>query len=164
VWPFSRKSKVNEDIERKIDVSKPIENPALLAAFRRHIEERTEETAVDLGKALNAAVYLIPIIADEMRTTPSGSGKVTVEAGSLIKFMNCLNEKGEPFLPAFTDWNEIRQWVNFEVSTIVMPAKELWGFALRDKNYKGIAINPATLAWTLLPSNIEAIVQDAKNA
>ncbi len=162
MWPFSVKKKSKS--ESPVDVTKPIENPVLQAAFRSHIENRSEASASALGQALNSSVYLIPIIADEMRTTPSSPGMVTIEAGSLIKFMNCQNEKRESFLPAFTDWHEIQKWTNSEVSTIVLPAAELWQFALNDSNYVGVAINPATIAWTLFPSNIQSLLEDAKNA
>ncbi len=159
MWPFTKKQKDRKN--EPVDVSKPVENPALLSAFRRHIEERSESSALALGQALNSSVYLIPIIADEMNTTPSGPGKVTIKTGSLIKFMNCQNEKGESFLPAFTDWNEIRKWVSAEVSTIVMPSEDLWEFVLNDKYYAGVAINPASVAWTLFQPNIQALIEDA---
>ena len=161
MWPFSGK---HNKSERTVDVSKPIENPALQAAFRRHVEERSEASVTALGQALNSSIYLVPILTDDMLTSPSSPGMVTIEAGSLIKFMNCKNENGESFLPAFTDWHEIQQWVTTEVSTIAMPAAELWQFVLNDANYAGVAINPATVAWTLFPYNIQSLLLEAKNA
>ena len=161
MWPFSSK---HRKCESKVDVSKPIENPLLQAAFRRHIEEKSETSSTALGYALNSSIYLIPILADEMHTSPSGPGMVTIEAGSLIKFMNCQNEKGESFLPAFTDWREIQQWTVSEMSTLAMPAAELWQFALNDGNYVGVVINPATVAWSLFPSNIQSLQLEATSA
>lgn len=163
MWSFRQNSKAEEKNARNIDVSKAIENPALKGAFQRHVKERTEASALAVGAALNSANYLIPIISDGLRETPNDPDIVTFEAGSSISFMNCQNEEGEIFLPAFTDWHEIRQWVKAKINVIVMPASELWQFALKDAYYKGIAINPATDAWTLFPANIQALIQDASN-
>lgn len=144
--------------------SKTVKNPRLQHAFQQHIETRSNNTALELGQSLNSAEYLIPVLDDEMNTTSSGEGVVTVEAGSLIKFMNCTNENGESFVPAFTDWVELRKWAGPKVSAFVMRATELWQFALNGKNYEGVAINPATIGWTLRTSNLQSLLHDAQDA
>lgn len=156
MWPFMKK-------EKKIDVSKPVENPALKAAFARHRKERSEASADELGIALNSTTYLIPIVSDEMKVASEGGGKATIEKGSLIKFMNCQNERGEKFLPAFTDWAELRSWAGNESDSFLMPSSELWEFVLNNSNYIGIAINPTSDAWTLLSQNIRTLIEESKN-
>jgi len=99
-----------------------------------------------------------------MKITPRTGGQSTIEKGSLIKFMNCNNDRGETFLPAFTDWNELRLWAGNEANSFIMQSTELWEFALNNSNYIGIAINPASDAWTLLPQNIRILLEDSKNS
>ncbi len=154
MWPFTKKREKN-------GVSKPVENPALKAAFAKHRKERTGISADELGIALNSASFLVPIVSDEMKVTPEVGGKFTIEKGSLIKFMNCHNDRGETFLPAFTDWNELRSWAGNEADSFVMPSPELWEFVLNNSNYLGIAINPTSDAWTLLSQNIRTLIDES---
>jgi hypothetical protein len=161
-WPFKKKSETIP-VESPVDLNKPVENPILKKAINAYRANQNIRTQKDLGEALNSANYLIAIMTDEMTTTPSDTeGQVTINKGSLIKFINCFNENNECFLPAFTDWEEIRMWTTQEVGTLVMPADHLWGFALQDDLYAGVVINPAGTLWTMSKDNIKALQEDMK--
>lgn len=159
-WPFKKKV-ISKPVVPPVDLNKPVENPHLKKAINAFKANRSLKTQDELGKQLNSGNYLVAILADEMKTTPSETeGQATVEKGSLIKFLNCFNEEGECFLPAFTDWEEIRQWTTQDVSTMVMPSADLWGFALHGDQYAGIVINPAGILWTMSKENIKALQED----
>ncbi|MFM5039389.1 SseB family protein [Aeromonas veronii] len=161
MWPFNRKSKAASERGASVPVTKPVENPALEAAIFRHRVERTEDSSIEVGRALNAANYLVPVVTDEIAYSKTGDHLVTIEAGSVIKFMVCENTNGERFLPAFTSWHEIRLWAGNDANAFVMGAHELWIFALDDSNtYAGVVINPASSPWTLLPQNVQALLED----
>ena len=55
---------------------------------------------------INKANFLVLILTDEMKTANKES-QTTIEKNSLIKFLNCFDKDNNPYLPAFTDWNEI---------------------------------------------------------
>ena len=161
MWPFNRKSKEANETGTSVQGNKPVENPGLEAAIFRHRAERTEDSLIEVGRALNTAMYLVPVIADEIVTSNKEGQFVTIEAGSIIKFMVCENTNRERFIPAFTSWHEVWLWAGNDASAFVMGAHELWEFSLADPNaYAGVVINPASSPWTLLPQNIHALLED----
>ena len=95
---------------KKKDINKPIENPNLKTALQKFTNERTEQNAIEIGRQLNNATFLIPINTDEMTMTDGKKGKSVFQKGSVIKILKCFNEKSECYLPIFTDWEEIRLW------------------------------------------------------
>lgn len=145
----------------KIDVNKPVENPNLKAAIQKFINERTERNALELGRQLNGSVFLIAMNTNEMIMTDNKNGSSVVQKGSVIKILNCFNEKNECFLPIFTDWEEIRLWTKENVGGLMSPSKDTWEFILsQQETYKGIVINPATTGWTLHHQEIKNLLQD----
>lgn len=161
MWPFNRKSKEANEIGTSVQVNKPVENPALEAAIFRHRAEKTEDSSIEVGRALNTASYLVPVITDKIVASKKEDQLITIEAGSVIKFMVCENTNGQRFLPAFTSWHELRLWAGNDANAFVMGAHELWEFALTDSNtYTGVVINPASSPWTLLSQNIHALLED----
>lgn len=162
MWPFSRKSKQKAgDTDTAHSGSKPVENPALETAFLRHGMERTEDSAIAVGKALNAATFLVPVIGDKLIVSTGTRQLATIEAGCIIEFMVCENTSGERFLPAFTSWHEIQRWTGENAHAFALGSKDLWSLAMSDSSsYAGVVINPASDPWTLLPQNIRALLED----
>ena len=39
------------------------------------------------------------------------TNSVIAEKGGLIKFLNCFDQDNKPFLPLFTDWQEVNLWL-----------------------------------------------------
>lgn len=130
--------------EPPVDLNKPVENPRLLAALAAFEKNQGNETRQTLWKELKSAVYLIPVRADKLATTPPDkSGKMAVTEDSPISFFISADTDGNPFLPVFSDWQEIAKFTKEPVNTIVMPADDLWGFVLNQKNFHGAVLNPA---------------------
>jgi hypothetical protein len=162
MWPFSHRSKQKiGNSDNAGSTNKPVENPDLEAAFVRHGMERTEESAIAVGQALQAATYLVPVVSDKLVVSTGVRHQATIEAGSVIEFMVCENTGGERFLPAFTSWHEIRRWAGENVNAFALGSKEVWSLTLSNSNlYAGVVINPASNPWTLLPQNIRALVEE----
>ena len=156
MWPFKK----GKNPEKEIDVNKPVENPKLLAAFERHRNERTENSATNVANAIFEATYLAPILPDEMKTSPSNSsGKINIEKGSLIKFLNCFDDNENCFFPIFTDWNEIKAWTDQPVDSIILSSEDVF-YMSGGESFSGAVINPGTIGWTLSKENIAAIKED----
>lgn len=138
------------------DINKPVENPELSSAMTEFNRSRNAQTEQELTRQLRRAVFLVPIVTDEMHTTPgSRPGSVTIERGSLIKMVSYIDGTGAAHLPLFTDWPAIRAWTDQQVSTLVTPAAEAWDFVLRDAYYAGAVVNPGERALPLSRPLIE---------
>jgi len=130
--------------EPPVDLNKPVENPRLVAALVAFEKNQGDETRQTLWKELKSAVYLIPVRADKLATTPPDkSGKKTVTEDSPISFFMSPDKAGNPYLPIFTDWQEIVKFTKEPVSTLVMPGDDLWAFVLNHKSFHGAVLNPA---------------------
>jgi len=131
-----------------VDLNKPVENPQLKAAIAKYKEDSTTENWSALEKSLNSAYYLVPIIADTLKTQPTDeSGKVVVQKGSIIQFMVYEDTNKSYLLPVCTDWDEIALFTKQKVDTVVMRPSQLWDFVLgdkRQKGYQGVVVNPGS--------------------
>lgn len=147
MWPFKKRAAAPEKsaTERSpVDVNQPVENPDLTAALAAFAAEPTPAALQRLQEQLNRAVYLVAILIDEMNITPDGeAGKATFEKGSRIKVLTCTDPAGAPTLPVFSDWREIRAWTDEPVSTLVLPADEVWSWVTGQSGYQGVVVNPA---------------------
>jgi hypothetical protein len=143
-----------------VDLNRPVQNPALVAALTTLEGARTPENAAKVRKQLQRAVFLVPILTDEFHTTkPSVSGQSTVLENSRLKVFLAPDSSGKSFVPLFTDWDEIKKWTKKEVNTWVMPAADAWAFVLSNAEFAGIVINPGG---TSLPLSRGAVEQLSK--
>ena len=134
MWPFNKIFNPKIPATSSTTANKPVENPALEAAMFRHKAERSERTVVEVGKAIMAATFLVSLITDELIISPLENNLVTIEVGSVIKFITCFHTSGKPYLPAFTSWHELRLWAGNEASAFAMGSHEIFAFVLSDSN------------------------------
>lgn len=132
-------------VKPPVDLNRPVENPALSAALDGFVSNQCPETEQELFRQLRSAVFLVPMLTDEMKTTPGPeAGVVTIEKESILKILGCTDSSGANHLPLFTDWPAIQAWTDEKVSTLVMPAAEAWSFVLSQLNYAGAFVNPGS--------------------
>ena len=151
--------------DSKVDINKPIENPELKKAFETFRNEKTEENLMTVINGFLKANFLVLAITDEMETSKSGTNNVVVEKGGLIKFLNCFDQDDKPFLPLFTDWQEVDLWLknrDMNTSGFVMNTFEAFEFAKNDTFYNGIVINPGSNAWTMSKEKIGNFLEEYK--
>ena len=82
-----------------------------------------------------------------------------------MKFLNCYDKDKHKFLPAFTDWGEVNNWLkqrDRNVGGLIVPALELFGFSEKDNSYDGVVINPGTIGWTMKKENIRNFLTEFK--
>lgn len=136
--PFARAS-----VQPPVDLDKPVENPALSAALDSYVSNRCAETEQELFRQLRSAIFLVPMLGDEMQVKPEPEpGVLTIKKDSVIKIFACADSSGADHLPLFTDWSAIQAWTNEKVSTLVMPASDAWSFVLSQPHYAGAFVNP----------------------
>ncbi len=92
----------------------------------------------------------------------SEQGKATVQKGTLIKLLTVQDEEGRSILALFPDWQQIRLWTMENVDTLVLPAKDAWGFATMTDTFAGIVINPAGHALALTLNDLETLGRDTE--
>jgi len=110
----------------------PVENSILKSAIIKYKKHPGKEYKEEVGKILNSAYYLVPVIADEK--------------DSSITYIVWRDPQKNHLLTVFTDWGEIKAFTNKKVDALVMTAPRLWEFILMDikrKSYDGIVLNPA---------------------
>ena len=148
------------EVEPPIDINKPVENPALVAAIDRLASDYSVAAKDNVLAELNRAVYLVAIFTDEMHTTePDEKGQVTIQKDSLIKVLNTSDEAGNTYLPLFTDWQAIGLYIDKPVNTLVMPASDAWSWVMNMGEYHGAVINPARNALPLSKAQIQFLLE-----
>jgi hypothetical protein len=127
-------------VQASIDLTKAIENPDLVRALARLATDTSDAAKDEVVAQLQRATFLVAILGDE--TEIPEDGQVVFQKGSRIQILTAESDDGSTFLPLFTDWRAIRDYVDDPVNGMVMPAKNAWAFALHDKLYEGVVINP----------------------
>jgi len=131
----------SEDKATPVDLNKPITNDGLKKAIEAN--NNSEESLSKIVDELKKSNLMIPILSDEMKTTPSGEkGKVTIQKESKIKILYQTSLEGKPIFTVFTDWDEIRAWTKQPVNTIVIKLSDVIFMGL-EQNYQGTIINPS---------------------
>lgn len=125
------------------DVQQPVENPELLAALQEFVTTRDARTEQELTRQLRQAVFLVPMLADEISIGEGAEpGSDVIEQGSRIKILSCVDNAGASHLPLFTDWTALRAWSDKPLSTLMVPAAEAWEAVLSRDEYAGAVVNP----------------------
>jgi hypothetical protein len=131
-------------------VDQPVENPELSAALQQFVTNRDSRAEQELAQQLRRAVFLVPMLADELRIANGVEpGSQVMEPGSRIKLISCVDAAGAQHLPLFTDWPAIRAWTEQQVSTLVIPAAQAWEMVLGNDQYAGAVVNPGAGAHAL---------------
>lgn len=124
----------------------PIENPEILTAIETISKDQSESAQYGLTLALERGLYLVPVF----------SGRLDGESSEdeSIQVLVCTDEKGDEYLPLFTDESALKTWTAEKVSAMVLTAPEAWDFILSQPECSGGVINPGGVA---LPLNREMV-------
>jgi hypothetical protein len=151
---------VPQQVDSQVDFNKPVTNPVLREILRCKYEEPSKVSSAVLEAAIRSAVYLIPILSDEMKVEPSGpNGQMTLQKGSRIKVMLAFDQNKVEFLPLFTDREELKKWIRDPVSTLAMPARQAFGFVSASTTLQGVVINPAGQLLSIQRKGIELLAK-----
>lgn len=138
---------------------KPIENPVLvdaMATFKLDLTNREHEMA--FLQAAVAARYLLPA---QVQPDPDAGVDENGQQRARIAFQIMTNQKGEQFMPVFTDEVELRKARNFQpgerVQIAVMSFMDVYHFIKGNEPIRGVVINPAGSALCLVRQQVIAI-------
>ena len=125
------------------DMTKPLENPQLLAAVERMNRENSRESReAVLDLVISSARFLAPVEIDPPpEAGEEGQGRLG--AGTSIQFQLLSNQAGQPYFPAFTSWEELRRLCGPKnQQTLVLSFDDYAGMILRDGRGAGFVIDP----------------------
>lgn len=141
---------------------KPVENPVLvdaMATFKLDLTNREHEIA--FLKAAVEARYLLPAqVQPDPDAKPDEDGKTRAR----IAFQIMTNQKGEQFMPVFTDEVELKKARNFQpgerVQIAVMTFQDIFNFIKSNEPIRGVVINPSGSALCLIRQQVIAIAEN----
>ena len=125
-----------------MDVNKPIENPVLVELLDNLKTQFNADTEHKFFKELLSAKFLSPITQDSLQGCKNGESALKEDAA--IKFIYLNDEKGNSYLPAFTDWNELRKWNKAnEIKTLILSFEDYKTMIFeKDSIFSGFVLNP----------------------
>ena len=128
-----------------------LDNTPLLRAIARMQTEnsrKSREAVLDL--IISQAQFLAP--AD---IVPETEGKETA-----LRFQLLTNQAGQPFVPAFTGWEELRKLCGPKnQQTVVLTFEHYAGMVLRDCRAAGFVVDPMGACLTFDRNMMEHLVQ-----
>ena len=160
---FGQNKKTEE--KEKIDLNKPVENPDLKKAFATFNSNKSETNLQLVLSGLKKANFIVLFQADEVKTTKDQNGNTVIDKGSVIKFINCFDKDNKPFLPLFTDWQEVDLWYkqrDASIQSFIMTTFETFEWVSNDKTYNGVVINPGSTGWTMSKEQVTYFLTDFK--
>ncbi|MEG0314854.1 MAG: enhanced serine sensitivity protein SseB [Erysipelotrichaceae bacterium] len=125
-----------------MDINKPIENLVLLELLDKLKAQFNADTEHEFFKELLSTKFLSPITQDSLHGCKSGES--TLKEGATIKFIHLNDEKGNSYLPVFTDWNELKKWNETEgIKTLILSFEDYKTMILENNSmFTGFVLNP----------------------
>lgn len=128
------------------------ENPNLVEAINNLINNYTPDNVAAFERELRSAVFLAPVIFKKKLTS---STPTLIKDGDL-QFITLTNTEGEVFLPAFTDWDELRKRNKDHIQILSLSARN-YADIIKNVRAKGVSINPYTHDLSLLPIHLDIL-------
>lgn len=142
------------------DINQPVTNPKLINALQSFDQQPTLEKQKYLFEQLKEAKLLAPImvkIPDNVERNKDNS--ITLQQGTTLSFFGINNANNESFFPAFTDWEELRKWQNYEDQQTLVVDLTYYQSLLNDsKQCNGVVINPFNEGLAINRSMLETIL------
>lgn len=135
---------------------KPVTNPVLvdaMATFKIDLRNREHEKA--FLQAAVEAKYLIPAMVKRPAQEPNPGEEVKLQ----VAFQIMTNNKGDKFMPAYTDEIELRKnrRPDDKPQIVIMGFMDLYQFMKSNEGITGVVINPFGSALCLVRQQIIAI-------
>lgn len=91
-----------------MDINKPIENVQLLEKLETLKLNNDSQSEREFFRELIVSKLLSPVTEDSLEGI--GEGETTLREEGNIKFIHFSDNEGNDYMPAFTDWNELKKW------------------------------------------------------
>lgn len=125
-----------------MDVNKPIENTQLLERLEILKSSYSHQLEYEFFVELISAHLLTPITEDSLIGCTEGQS--ILKEGATIKFIHLSDDTGNDYIPAFTDWDELRKWNNAKnIKTLILSFDDYKALVSGDESsLKGFVLNP----------------------
>lgn len=143
LFPAGAGKKERNEGNAMFDINKPVTNPELVEAMAAAAADNRAETRSAMIEAMMEAHLLSPVSIDPPPVTAE-DGTTSFQAGTKIAYPVLETQDGRQFLPAFTDWEELRKWQNNAgQQTIISTFDDLAGMVLNPDSFAvGFVLNP----------------------
>ncbi|PJZ69376.1 hypothetical protein CH373_13975 [Leptospira perolatii] len=140
-------------------------NFPLRKAMYKYSKQKSRRNLDTLSAELTKAVFLVPRTTQSKAIpkkkvkakTAAKKAKKKKEAEAPIVLMYVQDERGRILLPAFSHSSEVKAYFQKEVSTLSVPASDLWKLGLMNEKVAGVVIDPASLLWILSRDHLEGL-------
>lgn len=125
-----------------MDINSPIQNPVLLELLDNLKAQFNLETEHEFFQELLSTKFLSPITQDSLQECRSEEN--TLKEGATLQFIHLNDEKGNSYLPVFTDWNELKKWNKTEeIKTLILSFEDYKTMILENNSMlTGFVLNP----------------------
>ena len=138
---------------------KTLKNPDLIQAFHLVQYDPTPERQGELMQEVIKARYMAAATFDP-EPEKDENGNLKFSEKTAIRMQEVTNDKGEKYLPAFTDWKTMQKWELKEGQHVIgMSFNDYAALVLRDKDCAGFIINPMAEKIRIERAAIAAIIQ-----
>lgn len=124
-----------------MNINEAITNEKLVDVMRRLKQNSANQEG--FFKEVYEAKFLCPVNM-ELKDTFHNGNKIVTGEGTSISLMSLVNNEGQHFLMAFTDWEELRKWNKKDNQKTLVLTCDDYRNAMRqpDSPYQGMVINP----------------------
>lgn len=131
-----------------IDVSHPIENPALkeLLMKRRAQPESAQNLEGEIYREVVEHAKLLSVVRVSPAIEKDDKGEVVLQEDTTLSLPTLSLEDGRRFYPAFTDWEEVYRWEsalknNVPLNTLILTFEDYVALVQKNK-MSGMVLNP----------------------
>lgn len=142
------------------DSNKPVVNPELAAAIERMNRENSRESReAVLDLVISTARFLAPVTITPTPEEQSGH-QAALGQGTQIQFQLLTNQEGQPFFPAFTNWEELRKLCGPKnQQTLVLTFDDYAAMVVRDTRAAGFVLDPFGACLSFDRAMVEHLVE-----
>lgn len=142
------------------DMNKPVANPELVAAVERMNRENSRESReAVLDLVITTARFLAPVVITSAPEEQAGS-QAALGQGTQIQFQLLTNQEGQPFFPAFTNWEELRKLCGPKnQQTLVLTFNDYAAMVARDVRAAGFVADPFGACLSFDRAMVEHLVE-----
>ncbi|OJE40652.1 hypothetical protein BAQ49_12775 [Bacillus proteolyticus] len=125
-----------------MDINQPLTNPDLISSLVNLQKEYNQTNEHQFFKDMLEAKFLAPVIINP--SPNSKDGKATLNENTTLTLINITDVNGVNYLPAFTDWSELRKWNQDDnIQTLIFTFKDYEKIILEDtRGLNGFVLNP----------------------
>lgn len=133
--------------QQRVDVNQPVFNPRLKGLLAAARVKRTQEYIKDITNLIFEEIatqaHFLSIIELSQEPVANGDGTATFQKDSMMRMPMISTQDNKHFYPVFTDWGEIRKWINCPSNkTMILDFDNYAEMIVKDDKIEGIAINP----------------------